>query len=323
MLDRSGLVLVTGGTGFAGRHLVAELRLAGFQNIAVTSFSSGSGSGSGTDSFWDGCKQFQLDLGDRAATEQLIAETKPAAVFHLAAVAAVGKSFEQASRLLQNNTQLQLNVLEAVRLHAPTARLLVVGSAEEYGMSTSPGELPITEDHPLRPINPYGVSKVTQDLLAYAYTQSYGLQIVRVRPFNHIGSHQTPEFAIASFAKQIVAIERGQQEKLLVGNLSGVRDFTNVADMARAYIMLLDRGVVGEVYNVGSGTGVAMEEVLEKLLELATVPIKVEQDASRLRPLDIPVITANNDKITALGWKPSVSLTESLQQVLEYWRSLT
>lgn len=310
-------ILITGGTGFAGSHLVAALKDAGYTDIAVTSYS---GEAPDMPEFAD-VSVHKLDMTDAAAVGELLKEVQPAQIYHLAAIAAVGKSFEQGAQLLHNNTQLQINLLEAVRLHSPEARVLVIGSAEEYGMSVSEDEVPITESHELRPVNPYGVSKVTQDLLAFAYAQSHNLQIVRVRPFNHIGARQTPEFAVPSFAQQIVAIERGQQHELRVGNLSGIRDFTDVSDMMRAYILLMERGVVGEVYNVGSGTGVSMQSIVDQLTALATVAVPVVVDQSRMRPLDIPKIIANNEKITALGWKPEVPLQESLQQVVEYWRT--
>lgn len=311
-------ILITGGTGFAGSHLVAALKAAGEDTIAVTSFS---GEAPALPEF-AGVSVHKLDMTDAQATTQLFAQLQPTHIYHLAAVAAVGKSFEQAAQILHNNTQLQLNVLEAVHTHVPSARMLVIGSAEEYGMSTSEAEIPISEDHPLRPVNPYGVSKVTQDLLAYAYTVSHQLNIVRVRPFNHIGSRQTADFAVPSFVQQIVAIERGQQRELHVGNLSGIRDFTDVSDMVRAYILLMEQGIIGDVYNVGSGVGTSMQQIIELLTASARTEIKIVTDSTRMRPLDIPRIIANNKKITVLGWKAQVPLKDSLQQVVEYWRSL-
>lgn len=311
-------ILITGGTGFAGSHLVTALKAAGEEHITVTSFS---GKLPEQPEF-AGVTVYQLNMTDAEDTAELVQTVAPTHIYHLAAVAAVGKSFERGAELLHNNTQLQLNLLEAVRQHAPTARVLVIGSAEEYGTSVTESEIPITEDHPFRPVNPYGVSKVTQDLLAFAYYQSHDLQIVRVRPFNHIGTRQTSEFAIASFAEQIVAIERGRQQELHVGNLSGIRDFTDVKDMMRAYVLLMEKGHVGEVYNVGSGVGTSMQEIVDILVSMAEVTIPVVVDQERMRPLDIPRIIANNSKIVALGWQPEVSLKESLQQVVTYWRSL-
>ncbi len=181
---------------------------------------------------------------------------QPTQIYHLASFAYVGKSFDKAEELLNNNILLQLNLLAAVKEFSPQSRLLVIGSAEEYGISLSDEEIPYDEDHKFRPINPYAVSKITQDMLAYVYYVSFGLDIVTVRPFNHIGERQSSDFAIPAFTNQVVAIERGEQEKLMVGNLTAIRDFTDVKDMMKAYIVAMNKGKKGEVYNIGSGTGV-------------------------------------------------------------------
>ncbi len=315
----SEVVLITGGTGFAGSHLVELLVSQGVQNIHVTQYSD---KGQAEVPAFAQVTRHTVDLTDRTATNELVAAVKPTQVYHLAAFAYVGKSFEKAAEVLQNNIQLQVTVLDAIKLHAPSARVLIIGSAEEYGMSVDESEIPITEDHPLRPVNPYAVSKITQDMLAYSYFQSYNLNIIRVRPFNHIGERQTDDFAVSAFAKQIVAIERGEQTHLKVGNLSGIRDFTDVTDMVRAYQILMEKGIPGEVYNVGSGVGIEMERIIQILSSLSTVPVQIEIDQSRLRPLDIPVIVANNRKVAALGWQPTVPLETSLQRVVAYWRMI-
>lgn len=311
-------ILITGGTGFAGSHLADLLIEQQAGDVHITHFK---GAIPDTATF----KQLtthSLDITDAAATAELIAELKPTQIYHLASFAFVGKSFEKGASLLSNNIILQLNLLEAIARHAPQARVLSIGSAEEYGISLSSDEIPMKEDHPFRPINPYAVSKIAQDLLGYAYMQSYKLNILRVRPFNHIGARQTDDFAVSAFAKQIVAIERGTQTALQVGNLTGVRDFTDVKDMVKAYKVVMDKGEIGEVYNIGSGVGTSMQEIVDQLIGLATVPISVESDPTRLRPLDIPVIIANNEKVKELGWTPTIPLQESLRSVVEYWRSL-
>ncbi len=315
----SEVILITGGTGFAGSHLAELLVETGAGQVHVTQFSS---RGVPKLAAFSQVTAHSVNLTDPAASSTLIQKIKPTQIYHLASFAYVGKSFEKGGELLANNTQLQLNLLEAIKTHAPQARVLVIGSAEEYGMSLEDSELPIREDHPFRPVNPYAVSKISQDMLAYAYYLSYKLNIIRVRPFNHIGERQSDDFAVPAFAKQIVAIERGQQESLKVGNLSGVRDFTDVTDMAKAYALLMEKGQPGEVYNIGSGQGVPMQTVVDLLCSFAERPIQVEVEESRLRPLDIPIIVANNEKIRALGWQPAVTLEESLKKVLEYWRTL-
>jgi GDP-4-dehydro-6-deoxy-D-mannose reductase len=158
-------------------------------------------------------------------------------------------------------------------------------------------------------------------MLAYAYGQSWKLNILLVRPFNHIGERQTGDFAVASFARQIVAVERGDQPSIKVGNLEGIRDFTDVKDMVKAYELVMEKGAILEPYNIGSGIGVSMQKLLDELRSLATKEVPVEVDPQRIRPLDIPVIIANNEKIKALGWNAEIPLTATLQRVLAYWRT--
>ncbi|NCO12514.1 MAG: GDP-mannose 4,6 dehydratase [Candidatus Pacebacteria bacterium CG_4_10_14_3_um_filter_34_15] len=311
-------ILITGGTGFAGSHLVEALLAHGYEDIHVTSFS---GSSEFMEKLINKDNIHQLDLTNRQDTESLIKELQPTQIYHLASFAYVGKSFEKAEELLNNNISLQLNLLKAVKEFAPNARLLVIGSAEEYGVSLSDDEIPCDEDHKFRPINPYAVSKITQDMLAYVYYISFNLDIVTVRPFNHIGERQTSDFAIPAFTNQVVAIERGEQEKLLVGDLDAIRDFTDVKDMVEAYIVVMNNGQKGEVYNIGSGIGVRMSDVVQKLVSLSTKEIIIEEDKSRLRPHDIPKMIVNNDKIKSLGWSPKISLDDSLARIIEFARS--
>ena len=308
-------ILVTGASGFAGSHLIEALKVAGQSDIYGTAY----GNSSYLATLIPEDHIIKVNLTDALATSGLIEKVQPDQIYHLAAFAFVGESFDRAAELMQNNVALQLNMLEAVRKHAPKARLLIIGSAEEYGLSTNETEK-INEGHPLQPVNPYAVSKIAQDLLGYAYQVSYGLQVLRVRPFNHIGERQTPDFAIPAFAKQIVDIEQGKSSSLKVGNLDGVRDFTDVKDMVRAYMTIMEKGAVGEVYNIGTGDGVKMKDVVDKLVALSTAKISIEVDQTRMRPLDIPSIIADASKIMALGWKPEISLDETLKRVVEYWR---
>ena len=309
-------VLITGGTGFAGSHLVEHLLELGFTNIHVTQYSDKPGHLANllpADHF------HQLNLTDQAATLELLERLKPDHIYHLASLAAVGSSFENTKQVLDNNIQLQLNLLAAVKDVVSAAKVLIVGSAMEYDFfQTSEGVA--TETTPLGPVSPYAVSKVMQDLLGYSYFRSYGLNIIRVRPFNHLGERQSPDFVVSAFAKQIAAIEKQQQEKLMVGNLEAVRDFTDVKDIVKAYALLMDQGQVGEVYNLGSGRGYSIQEVLELLIEQSTVPITIEKDPERMRPADIPATIADISKISQLGWQPAIPLAETLTRVLAYWR---
>jgi GDP-4-dehydro-6-deoxy-D-mannose reductase len=311
-------ILVTGGTGFAGRHLLQALIDQGYQNLHTTHF--------GRSVLPDVCSHpsvqvHKVDLTDAEKVAEAVQAIQPAQVYHLASFAAVGKSFEQAQSLMNNNIMLQLHILNAVKNHASEAKVLTIGSAEEYGrVPTVYQEKKIDEHCPFNPVNPYAVTKVTQDLLAQAFYFSYKLNIVRARPFNHIGEGQSVEFVVPAFASQIVAVERGQQDALLVGNLDSVRDFTDVKDMVKAYIVLMNQGKVGEVYNIGSGQGWKIREVLDMLLSYSTQQITVEVDTTRLRPSDVAYFVADNTKIAQLGWKPELPIEVTLQRILSEWR---
>jgi GDP-4-dehydro-6-deoxy-D-mannose reductase len=314
----SQAVLVTGGTGFAGRHLLHALLEAGFTNLHTSHF--------GKRPLPEVCTRPEVtvhtvDLTDAVKVAEFIQEVQPAHIYHLASFAAVGKSFEQAEALLHNNIMLQLHLLNAVKAHAPQARVLIIGSAEEYGrVPASYREKKIDEDCPFNPVNPYAVTKVTQDLLAQAFYFSYNLNIVRVRPFNHIGEGQTVEFVVPAFASQIVAVERGVQDKISVGNLSSVRDFTDVKDMVKAYMTLMESGKVGDVYNVGSGQGWKIREVLDMLLAHSTQHVTVEVDPNRMRPSDVAYFVADTTKVEQLGWKPQIPIEQTLERILSEWR---
>jgi GDP-4-dehydro-6-deoxy-D-mannose reductase len=199
---------------------------------------------------------------------------------------------------------------------------LVIGSLDEYGR-IEPSQVPVTEQTPLHPDSPYAVSKISQDFLGLQYFLSNGLHVVRVRPTNHIGPRQNEQFVTSNFAKQIAEIEAGLREPILyVGNLTAQRDLTDVRDMMRAYYFALEHGVAGEVYNIGSGRAVAIQEMLGMLLKFSHVPIRVQEDAERLRPSDTPIVYCEAQKFRAqTGWAPRISLEQSLRDVLDYWRS--
>ncbi len=313
-------ILITGGTGFAGSHLIEFLLSQGEKDIHTTTYSN-------PDQLimdWLPVDHIhQVNLLDLTAANELIERLKPTQIYHLAAIAEVSSSFTQAEKILVSNVTLQLNLLEAVRQYAPSCRVLIVGSGQEYDVlrpSFRSNPEPLMEDAPLGPSNPYAVSKVSQDLLGLAYHYSYQLDIVRVRPFNHIGERQTAQFAVASFAQQIAQIEQHQQTELRVGNLSAQRDICDVKDVVRAYHLVMTAGARGEVYNIGSGIPRSMQEILDHLISLSSQEIPVVIDQDRFRPVDIPSITADISKITMLGWSPAIELDVTLRRVLEYWR---
>lgn len=309
-------ILVTGGTGFVGRHLIELLSHQYDAQIVATGFSH-----TPQKKTSEKVRFVSLDLTNRLAVFELLQALRPDWIFHLASISVVGASFDRASEIFYNNIAIQLNVLEAVRQADPTTRMLLVGSGAEYGVKTQAesADIRFNENERLQPLSPYAVSKVTQDLLGLAYANSYGLDIVRVRPFNHIGEGQSKDFAIPAFASQIVAVERGDEKVVRVGNLEAVRDMTDVKDVVRAYITLMEKGKSGEVYNVGSGKGFSMRELLDKMISFADVPITVEVDESRLRPDSAPLV-ANIDKIKTLGWQPEIPIEQTLERVLEEWR---
>ena len=215
-----------------------------------------------------------------------------------------------------------MNLLEAMRQLKSSARFLVIGSSEEYGL-VLPTELPIRETNPLRPLSPYAVSKVTQDLMGYQYFKSYNMHIVRARAFNHSGPRRGETFATSNFAKQIAEMEAGLREPVVhVGDLKPTRDFSDVRDIVRGYWTLLERGTPGEVYNLCSGVDWSIERVLAFLIGKSTLPhIEIRQDAARLRPSDVPILRGSREKIeTNLGWRGTIPLEQTLTDLLEYWR---
>jgi GDP-4-dehydro-6-deoxy-D-mannose reductase len=310
-------ILITGGTGFVGTHLVEHLLAHSDAEVHVTAFSSDP---SAVAALLPSSQIHEINLTDSAATAELIAQIQPTQVYHLAAIATVSASFDQAEHVLVNNAQLQLSVLNALVKHAPTARVLAVSSAEVYG-KVEENELPITENQPLKPVNPYAVSKATQDLLAQSYWLSHQLPIIRVRPFNHIGEGQVTAFVVPAFAKQIVAVERGLQENIQVGNLSSIRDFSDVKDVVAAYSLVLDRGTPGDVYNIASGQGKSIAEMLDLLISHSTATVEIIQDPTKMRPSDTPRTIGDATKVRQLGWTPTHDLRETVGRILEYWRN--
>ncbi|MBD3250819.1 MAG: NAD-dependent epimerase/dehydratase family protein, partial [Candidatus Pacebacteria bacterium] len=273
MTDSQPTILITGGTGFAGSHLVDHLVAQGKQRIHVTTYGSNT---SYAHQLLPSDQIHQLDLTDQAATAQILAKIKPDQIYHLAALAKVGSSYEVIKKIIENNFTLQLSLFDGVRQHCPQARILVVGSALEY----QPQNRPLKETDPLGPVNPYGVSKVLQDVLGYAYARSYQLRIIRCRPFNHIGERQAPGFAIPDFSLQIAQIENNShlEPVIQVGNLDAIRDFTDVKDVVKAYSLLMSHGQVGQAYNIGSGQGYTIKHMLNQLLALSQRKISIETD---------------------------------------------
>jgi GDP-4-dehydro-6-deoxy-D-mannose reductase len=247
---------------------------------------------------------------------------KPQWIFHLAAAASPARSWEDPAGTLHTNLGCQANVLAAAVELRVLPAVLVVGSGDEYGDQPDGGERALDEDAPLRPVTPYAVSKVGQDVLGLQYFLSHRLPVVRVRPFNHTGPRQAPTFAIPSFTRQIARIERGRQApRLKVGNLDARRDFTDVRDMVRAYRVAIERGRPGEVYNLGTGTAPSLREVVDTLLPLSRVPITVEIDPALTHKVEVKTYRCDASRFRQLtGWRPTIPLEQTLRDTLDYWR---
>ena len=270
------------------------------------------------------CGQLELypaELSRLDVMTFILEQAQPDILFHLAAQPLVPVSRHDPWGTLETNIRMQLNVLEGVAQVRPDCRVLVVGSSEEYGL-VRPEELPIDEDTPLRPMSPYALSKVAQDLMGLQYHLTHKLHVVRVRPFNHIGPRQGVGFVAPDFASQIAAAELGLQPPAIkVGNLDARRDFSDVRDVVQAYVMLITEGEPGQVYNVGAGKSHSMQELLDTLLAMSRVPIEVQQDPQRMRPSDVPDAVCDASRIRErIGWQAKISFEQSLQDVLDYWR---
>jgi GDP-4-dehydro-6-deoxy-D-mannose reductase len=310
--------LITGATGFAGSHLAEYLVAHTDLEVWGTDISSNDRNIAHIKEHL----QFVVgDMSEPAAASGILSQARPDYIFHLAAQAFVPQSWSDPWDTIANNVRAELNILQTLVDSGPRTKVLIAGSADEYGM-IRPDELPVNETTPLRPYNPYAVSKVAQDLLGYQYFASHGLAVVRVRPFNHIGPRQSPAFVTSDFAKQIAEIELALREpKLRVGNLGARRDFTDVRDMVEAYHLALERGEPGEVYNLGAEQAYSIEQVLDMLLELTDAEIEVVQDTTRLRPTDVPVVVSDCSKFRqSTGWRATVSMEDSLRDILDYWR---
>ncbi len=312
--------LVTGMTGFAGSFLTEQLLKNPENEIYGTYLED-----SHIEKFHlkNSVTLLKADLTNVLDVKRIISEVKPDQIYHLAAFTSPADSFKNPVETFVNNVSAEIHLLESVRTQVPIAQVLIISSSDIYGKVNSV-DLPIDEDTPLMPTNPYAVSKIAQDYLGLQYHLSYGTSVVRVRPFNHIGPRQSPHFAIPAFARQIALIEKKRQEPILkVGNLTAKRDLTHVQDMVRAYELALEKGVSGEVYNIGFGKSYPMAEILDILLSYSTEKIITQEDDSLSRPIDNPELLCDTAKFKkATGWEPKISLEQALQETLDYWRNI-
>ena len=295
-------LLITGAAGFVGGHLSAAAAESGHEV--------------------SGPSREELDLLDPGAARRAVADVRPEAVLHLAALASVGQSWDDPAQTFDNNTRATLNLLEAVRAEAPEAVVLTAGSGEEYG-PVPEERLPVTECEPLRPQNPYAVSKAAADLLAGFYADAHGLRVVRTRAFNHAGPGQSDAYVVSAFARQIADAERAGQSRLVLetGSLEPRRDFCDVRDVMRAYLLLAERGEPS-IFNVCSGVSVPIADILAGLARFTDVAVEQRTDPSRLREHEVMDIRGSHARLTeATGWEPEIALETTLSDTLDWWRA--
>lgn len=312
-------ILITGITGFVGSHLAEYALKMGAEVFGTYRWRSRMDN---IEHLLGKIKLVECDLRDATSIRNALREAKPDRIFHLAAQSYVPTSWTAPADTMHINVIGTVNLFEAVRQLEIDCRILNAGSSEEYGLQFE-HELPIKETNQLRPLSPYAVSKVAQDLLGWQYHRSYGMFIVRTRAFNHSGPRRPEAFVDSGFAWQIAKIEAGLQEPVIyVGNLDAKRDFTDVRDIVRAYWLALEKCQPGEVYNICSGRARSIREVLETLIDMAKVRVEIRQDPARMRPSDVPVLVGDNTKFREkTGWSPEIPYEQTLLDMLDYWRS--
>ena len=306
-------VLVTGAAGFVGPHLVAAL---GAKGAKVSGAGLGAPSAGANLDAWH-----EADFADLDQARTAVVATTPDAIVHLAGQSSAARSFEAPEETFRANVSGTWALLEAVRTHAAGARVLVAGTSEVYG-PLAPGNR-AKEELPYAPVSPYGLSKAAAEEVARAYAVAHGLDVVRARPFGHTGPGQADRFVVPTFAKQLVAVERGKAEPVLkVGNLDVTRDLSDVRDIVQGYVALLEQGVRGEVYNLCRGEGVNLRDLVAQLVALAKAEVRIEVDPARLRPADMPWLVGDPSRTSqATGWKVERRLRATLEDVLEDWRA--
>jgi GDP-4-dehydro-6-deoxy-D-mannose reductase len=315
-------ILITGVTGFAGSHL-AEFILANFPDSEIIGTIRWRSPMENIRHLESKVNLIETDLRDASSTKSLIASNKPNVIFHLAAQSFVPTSWSAPAETLTTNILSTLYILEAARSLSEPPRILVACSSEEYG-AVRPEDLPIAEDCPLRPLSPYAVSKVGQDMLSFQYYQSYKIPVIRTRAFNHTGPRRGKVFVSSNFAMQVVELEKGKRQDISVGNLEAIRDFSDVRDIMRGYWLAVEKGEPGEVYNLASGVGVTIKDLLHLIIsksKLDPKKVKITPNPERMRPSDVPVLIGNSDKFRSVtGWKNEIPLERTIEDLVQYWR---
>ena len=305
-------ILLVGGRGFVGCILAEMLKTNGKQ-VYITKTVN--------ENILANYPCYNMDLLNISEIEHVINEIRPDEIYHLAAQSSVALSWKNPTMTIDVNVKGVVNLLETIRSIDIKPRILIVGSGEEYGY-IKPEECPINENNLPRPGNIYAATKVAQNMISTIYANAYDMDIVLTRSFNHIGPGQSPTFVVSDFCKQVAEIEAGIREPIIyVGNLSVKRDFSDVRDVCRAYMMLMEKGISGETYNVGSGCSISINEILNKILSYSSKKIKIEVDSNKLRPVDILNIEADIGKIVNdIGWNTEISIDDTIKCTLNYWR---
>lgn len=312
--------LITGITGFAGSHLV-EYLLEHQPEVEIYGTRRWRSPLDNIHHLLDKITLVEADLNDYNSVYRTLEEVRPDYIFHLAAQSFVPTSWKAPAATIEVNVIGQTHMFEAIRALGLDPVFQIACSSEEYGL-VLPDETPITEDNPLRPLSSYAVSKVAQDYLGYQYFKSYGIKAIRTRGFNHTGPRRGEVFVTSNFAKQLARIKAGLDEPVIhVGNLDSIRDFTDVRDMVRAYWMAVTKAKPGEVYNIATGEGITIKDLLDRLIELTDVDVEIRQDPERMRPSDVEILLGDASKFRAdTGWEPQVPFDKTLKDIVDYWR---
>jgi GDP-4-dehydro-6-deoxy-D-mannose reductase len=310
--------LITGMTGFIGSHLAEFLLKKGYEVSGTVWDKNEMGNIKGIE---DKVKIFECDVRDADLVEKVIKESNPDTIYHLAAQSFPTVSWDEPVRTIDTNVLGTTHIFEAIRKIDLKTTVLVACSSAEYGF-VSEEEVPVSESHILLPLHPYGVSKVGQDLLAYQYFENFGIKTIRARLFNTTGPRKTNDVC-SDFTSKIVKIEKGEEKQLLVGNLEPKRDITDVEDVVGALWLLCEKGNMGDAYNVCSSKAYRIKDVLDMAVGLSKTEIDVQVDESKLRPTDEPIIMGDNTKIREdCGWVPKMTMEETLERMLNYWRQV-
>lgn len=306
--------LIIGAAGFVGSYLIDHIQKNCIWSIVVTKLPYETIVEKDIDIY-------DLDIMNKESVTSLLYQIRPDYIFHLAAQSSVALSWKNPILTVDVNIKGSLLVLEAIRELDYNPRVLLIGSGEEYGY-VHIEDVPVDEKTVLRPGNIYAATKACQNMLGGIYAKAYNMDVMMVRAFNHVGPNQSPLFVVADFCKQVADIEKGLKEPVIkVGNMSAKRDFSDVRDVVRAYTMLMQTGIKGETYNIGSGKAVAIQEILDMIISYSSKEIHVQVEESRLRPVDVPIIEADITKIIKnAGWKPEIQLEQTIKETLTYWR---